>query len=70
MPEPPAAMLEKILHALLLIQLDEIEEQNRFPILVRAGWSDSEIATALGISKNAVSIRRTRLRQKVQKESD
>jgi FixJ family two-component response regulator len=64
MPEQEPAMLEKILHALLLIQLNEVEEQNRFPILIRAGWTNAEIANALGITDNAVAVRRTRLKTK------
>ena len=62
--------LQKILHALLLIKMEEIEFENRFPILIRAGWSNSEIAMALGLSENAVAIRRTRFKKKPQKERE
>lgn len=70
MPEFEIIALQKILHALLLIQLDQIEESNKFPLLVRAGWANAEIATALGVTENAVAVRRTRSKQKVQKEKE
>jgi FixJ family two-component response regulator len=68
MPELEVVTLQKILHALLLIQMEEIDESNRFPILIRAGWTNAEIASSLGLSESAVAMRRTRLKQKTEKE--
>jgi DNA-binding NarL/FixJ family response regulator len=62
--------LQKILHALLLIQLEEIDDEQRFSILVRAGWTNSEIAIALGLSENAAAVRRTRFKQLAKKEKE
>jgi FixJ family two-component response regulator len=67
MPELEITSLQKVLHALLLVQLEQMDEQNRFGILMRSGWTNSEIAVALGISENAVAVRRTRLKQKGQR---
>jgi len=60
--------LRKILNALLLIQLQTLDEAERFPLLIRSGWDNAEIAVALGLTENAVAIRRTRLKGKVAKE--
>lgn len=62
--------LHKVLHALLLIQLEALDEPHRFSVLIRSGWTNAEIAMATGLSENAVAIRRTRLKQKTQKEKD
>ena len=70
MAESEAGTLQKILHALLLVQMEELEEPNRFSILIRAGWTNGEIASSLAISENAVAVRRTRLKQKAQKEKE
>jgi DNA-directed RNA polymerase specialized sigma24 family protein len=70
MPELDSTSLQKVLHALLLIQLESIDEANRFSILMRSGWTNAEIGTALGISEGAVAVRRTRMKQKSQKEKE
>lgn len=60
--------LRKILNALLLIQLQKLDEAERFPLLVRSGWNNAEIALALGLTENAIAVRRTRLKGKPSKE--
>lgn len=70
MPDLETTSLQKILHALLLIQLENMDDDRRFPILIRSGWTNAEIAMALGLTENAVSIRRSRFKQKIKKEKD
>jgi hypothetical protein len=70
MPDLDAVALARILHALLLIQLDEIDESKRLPLLIRAGWSNAEIAGSFGMTENAVAVRRTRLKQKPMKGTE
>ena len=62
--------LQKVLTALLLIQLNELDDAARFSILFRSGWTNAEVSTATGLSEGAVAVRRTRLKQKMAKERD
>jgi DNA-binding CsgD family transcriptional regulator len=62
--------LRKILNALLLVQLHKLDEAERFPLLVRSGWNNAEIALALGMTENAIAVRRTRLKGKTIKEKN
>jgi hypothetical protein len=67
MPDVDTVALQKILHALLLIQMEDIDESKRLPLLIRAGWTNAEIASSSGMTENAVAVRRTRLKQKSNK---
>jgi DNA-directed RNA polymerase specialized sigma24 family protein len=58
----------RILRALLLVQMEGVEEERRLPLLVQAGWSDGEIASVLGISEDLVAVRRSRFGQEVKAE--
>jgi DNA-binding CsgD family transcriptional regulator len=57
--------IQKVLRALLLIQLKELTESEQVPLLIRAGWNNKEIAVALGVTENSIAIKRTRLKNGV-----
>jgi len=55
--------LQKVLTALLLVQMADMSEADQIGILIRAGWANSEIAQVCSVTENAIAIRKTRLKK-------
>jgi hypothetical protein len=57
------AGLRKVLTALLLVQMADLSESDQINLLIRAGWSNADIAQVCGVTENAIAIRKTRLKK-------
>ena len=55
--------IQKVLTALLLVQLTDMSEGDQIGLLIRAGWSNAEIAQVCGATENAIAVRKTRLKK-------
>jgi DNA-directed RNA polymerase specialized sigma24 family protein len=58
-------VLEKTLRALLLINLDSMKQRQQIAILDKAGFGQSEIATVIGSTPKAVSVRLAEIRKEI-----
>ena len=67
MAEEPKTELEKTLRALLLVSLDPMKQKQQITILDKAGFGQSEIATVIGSTPNAVSVRLAEIRKEARK---
>jgi hypothetical protein len=65
--EEPKTELEKTLRALLLVSLDPMKQKQQITILDKAGFGQSEIATVIGSTPNAVSVRLAEIRKEARK---
>jgi DNA-directed RNA polymerase specialized sigma24 family protein len=65
--EEPRTELEKTLRALLLVSLDPMKQKQQITILNKAGFGQSEIATVIGSTPNAVSVRLAEIRKEARK---
>jgi DNA-binding NarL/FixJ family response regulator len=55
--------LQKVLTALLLLQMSDLSEGDQIELLIRSGWTNGEIAKVCNVTENAVAIRKTRFRK-------
>jgi len=55
--------LQKVLTALLLVQMADMDEADQINLLIRAGWSNADIAQVCGVTENAIAIRKTRMKK-------
>jgi hypothetical protein len=61
--EQEKPLFERTLTALLLVQLNDLKPDVAADILIRAGWTNPEVAEILGITANAVALRRFRTKR-------
>lgn len=67
MAEERKTELEKTLRALLLINLESMKQKQQIAILDNAGFSNSEIASVVGSTSKAVSVRLAEIRRGARK---
>lgn len=68
MAEEPRTELEKSLRAMLLVSLDPLKQTQQIAILDKAGFRPSEIATVIGSTPHAVSVRLSETRKLARKK--
>lgn len=59
--------LENTLRALLLVSLKSLEVDAQVETLLRAGFSNVDIADLTGMTANAIALRKSRLKKKATK---
>ena len=59
--------LENTLRALLLVSLKSLEVDAQVETLLRAGFSNMDIADLTGMTANAIALRKSRLKKKASK---
>jgi len=57
-------LLDRVMLALLLIQLKDMPQDQGADVLINAGWTNPEIAEIFGMTANAVALRRSRKKKK------
>lgn len=63
MPEKTLPLLERTLLALLHLQLRDVAPDQAAEILIRSGWSNPDAAEVIGVTTNAIAVRRNRLKK-------
>jgi len=63
MNESDVKGIQRVLTALLLVQMNDMSEGDQVNLLIRAGWANSDIAQLCGVTENAIAIRKTRLKK-------
>jgi len=63
MAEKSLPLLERTLLALLHLQLKGLTPDQAAEILIRSGWSNPDAAEVIGVTANAIAIRRNRLKK-------
>ncbi|MBB5063905.1 hypothetical protein [Granulicella mallensis] len=64
MPDEPKISLELTMRALLLISLKGLDVDAQVETLLRAGFSNVDVADLTGMTANAVGLRKLKLKKK------
>jgi hypothetical protein len=67
MPDESNISLENTLRALLLVSLKSLDVDAQVETLLRAGFSNVDIADLTGMTANAIALRKSRLKKKASK---
>jgi hypothetical protein len=67
MPNDPTMSLENTLRALLLVSLRGLDVDTQVETLLRAGFSNVDIAELTGTTANAIGLRKLKLKRKAAK---
>jgi hypothetical protein len=67
MPDNPTMSLDNTLRALLLVSLKGLDVDTQVETLLRAGFSNVDVAELTGTTANAIGLRKSRLKKKAAK---